>query len=112
MADRALEVRYADVNVAAGASNVLVAGVAGYCIVLLNFVLVAAGAVTATFEDSGTGTDRIGPMAIAANGFVSADSNIGLTRTASGAGLNLLLGGAVQVGGSIAYRLIPDHMEF
>ena len=113
MADRASEVRYLNIDVDTAASHVLVAGVVGYRIVLLNFILVAAGAVTATFEDVTTGINRIGPMALAANGFITGvDSKCGCTSTASGAGLNLLLGGGVQVGGSIAYRLVPDHMEF
>ncbi len=112
MADRSLEIRYLNVDVSAGESNILVVGVPEYTIVLLSYALVAAGAVITTFEDS-DGTNRIGPMALGANAIATASENrIGWTRTGSGLGLNLLLGGAVQVGGSITYRLVPDHFEF
>ncbi len=113
MANRATEIRYLNVNENTGASNVLVVGVVGYDIILLSYVLVAAGAVDVTFEDATAGTDRIGPMPLAANGGVSAPENKnGWCRTATGLGLNLLLGGAVQVGGAISYRLVPSHFEF
>ncbi len=65
--------------------------------------------MTVTFEDT-DGTDRIGPFQFAANGGISApDSNVGWTRTADGQGLNLRLSAPVIVGGSLTYRMVPEH---
>ncbi len=112
MADRMGPIRYLNVNENTAASNVLVAGATGERVLLVNMTLITAGAVAVTIEDT-DGTDRIGPLNFAANGGISMpDSRVGWCRTGSGQGLNILLGGGVQVAGSIAYRMMPDHFEF
>jgi len=110
MADRPDAVQYANVNVNTAGTNQLVATQAGMRIYLINMTLIAQGAVTVTIEDGG-GTDRIGPLAFAANGGISmADSNVGWTRTANNDSLNIRLSANIRVAGSIAYRYIPEHV--
>lgn len=109
MADYSQAAQLQNMNVAVIGPTVLVAGQVGYSVVLIAAVLAAAGAVTVTFED-GDGTNRLGPMALGANGsLVLPESQLGWARTGSGQSLSLLLSGVVQVGGSITYRLVPDH---
>lgn len=112
MADRAGSIQHVNINVAAVGTNPLVAGQAGMVVVVINYVMVPQGAVAITLEDA-DGTDRVGPATLLANvPLVSPDSNVGWCRTASGQGLNIFLGANVQVGGSLSYRMVPDHMEF
>jgi hypothetical protein len=112
MADRPTSVRYENINVNTTGTNVLVAGVAEMSIYVINLSLLTFGAVNVTLEEAGSGTDRMGPYPFAANGGISMpDSNVGWTRLAVGQGLNIRLSGNVQVGGSVAYRMIPEHME-
>ena len=111
MADVANPIRHLNVNTNTNCSTELVAGITGMKIYLLSASLIAEGAVTVTFED-GNGTDRIGPMSLAANGgIVLPESSQGWTRTGSGQALNLRLNGNVRVGGSIMYRACPDHFD-
>jgi hypothetical protein len=112
MADRALAVQGMNVNVAAMGQTVLVVGVAGYVVELINCILLTNGAVQVTFEDA-NGTDRMGPMSMQNNGILPLSASLpGWIRTASGQGLAINLSAAVQVGGSITYRLVPDHQQY
>ncbi len=72
---------------------------------VVDYLLVAAGTVTAVFESSTGGPDLTGAMTLIAGtpntpGF----SPVGHFETAAGASLNLRLGGAIQVSGFIAYQ--------
>jgi len=74
-------------------------------VVVLNYILVAAGAVTAQWQDEGANLS--GAMALAANGGVSATGSQEepLMETAKGSDLQLNLGGAVAVAGHLTYEL-------
>ena len=112
MADRPTSVRYVNIDVNTSGTNVLVAGVAGMSIYVLNLTLLCFAAVDVTLEEAGTGTDRLGPYSFNANGGISMpDSTVGWTRLAGGQGLNIRLSGNVRVGGSVAYRMMPEHLE-
>ena len=111
MADRAGNIQHLNVNVSATGSTQLVAGQTGMVIVIVNYTLLVYGRVDVTLED-GNGIDRIGPYPFASNGGISApDSNAGWSKTASGQALNIRLSANVQVGGSLSYRMMPDHLE-
>lgn len=92
--------KQAVVSVATAASHAIVAPVAGKSIRLVHYTLVSDSAVDVTWEESG-GTDRSGPMDL--DTILSVESPNGLLWTTPGLGLNLLLGGAVQVSGHITY---------
>jgi hypothetical protein len=102
-------VQKATINASSAGANTIVAGVAAAngapakLIRVLSYVLVAAGAVTTTWESSG-GTVIGGPMAFPANGGVATPFNpLGHFDSIAGEGLVLFLGGAVQVGGHVTY---------
>ncbi len=99
---------YADVNLSA--TGTVVNGVAGYRIRVISYVLVATTAVTAAWQSS-TPTVHAGPMALVAGVPVTeaaaGPSQRGLFLCDAGAGLQLLLGAAVQVGGRVTYELQP-----
>ena len=86
------------------ASNVLVALVADREIRVISLILTSAAPVVVTFEQVG-GVDLTGPMTLdgAAAAPLTAYSETGLFWTAKGVGLNILLGGAVQVSGVLTY---------
>ncbi len=108
MSDRPGDVVHLNVNVAAGALNLLVPNPpVGTSVILINMNLIAAAPIVVTVTDV-NGTDRIGPWSFAANGGISMpDCPAGWTKTASGQGLSLRLSANVQVAGSITYRLTP-----
>ena len=112
MATRMGSIQHTNINANTAGSNALVPAQAEMDVLIVNYLMLAAGAVVVTLEDSGTGTDRVGPLPFAANGGVSApDSQVGWQRTAEGQGLNIRLDAAVRVGGSISWRYIPHHMR-
>lgn len=97
-----LTVKRAAVSLAA--SGDLVAAVTGKQILVISYLIVAAGAVTAKFQ-SGATTDLTGAMTMA-TGSVNTPGNAtvgGCFVTAVGEKLNLVLGGAVQVSGWLTY---------
>jgi hypothetical protein len=94
------------INASSSGNNTIVASVAGRRIVVTKYKIVAAGAVTVTFESSG-GTVLDGPCAYAANGGVcEPDSENGHFSTLPGEALVLNLSGAVQVGGHVKYAVV------
>jgi len=97
-------IKYANIDENTAASNAIVALVASRGIRILAFCAIAAADVTVTLEDE-DGANLIGPMDLPANGGVVLPFNgIGWQETPSGKALHLLLGDAVQVGGSITYQ--------
>lgn len=93
----------ADINASSAGANVIVAGVGGKILRVVEYVIVASGAVAVSWESSG-GTVLGGPMAFAANGGAAPPFNpLGYFDTLVGEGITLYLGGAVQVGGHLKY---------
>lgn len=100
----ALTVKDAIISAATNGNNTLVAAVPGKKIVVLSLWLVAAAAVTIRFESAADGTAKSGVASLAANGGMVLNHNPeGWFRTAATELLNLELGGAVQVSGSLTY---------
>ncbi len=99
------EVKTAAVAASSSGDNTLVAAAgAGIKIRVLAYVLVAASAVVARFEDGAGGTALSGQMSFGANGGAVAPYNPGgWFETADNTLLNLELGGAVSVAGHIQY---------
>jgi hypothetical protein len=91
---------------ATAASHVIVAGVTGKKVVWCGALLMSATAQSITIEGS-DGANICGPCPVGATGgFERRSSLAGYGMTASGAGLNVLLGSAVQCGGQVGYRYI------
>ena len=95
-------------SAALAGSNDLVAAVPGYKIAIYAWSFIAAGAVAITWKSGATSLS--GAMNYGINGGeirdVRADGEPWY-QTATGEALVLSLGGAVQVSGTIYYRLIP-----
>ena len=98
------------------AANKIVAGVANAQIRVLKFFIVAAGAVTATFESFGTGATALtGAMSMVAgvpladSGFYGGPSRgtVSLFDCKTGEDLRINLGGAVQVSGYAIVEITP-----
>ncbi len=112
MADRAGAVQYANIDANTIGATTLVPGQAGMVAVLINMVLITVAANLVEIEDTGV-TRHIGPLSFAANGGISMpDSSVGWMRSSSGRGIAIRLSVASRVAGSLAYRMVPDHMEF
>lgn len=91
------------IDVAANGVNAIAAlvAVAGQRVYVHGLTLVPAAAVTLTIEDT-DGTNLFGPVDLAAKAILSLPvSQLPHLFTASGKGLQILLGSAVQVGGSM-----------
>lgn len=95
------------ISKATASSTALVAAVTSKKILVCQLVLVAAGTVVATLEDD-DGNDLSGPMTLSAGVPLPLPMNAidGHLTTSTGKGLNLLLGGAVQVSGWLRYRVV------
>jgi hypothetical protein len=100
--------KFAAINASASGSNAIVAAATGKRIRVVSYVIVAAGAVTATWQSASTALS--GPMSLASSGGASASVGIlapggayGLFQTEAGEALNLSLGGAVNVAGHLCY---------
>lgn len=102
---KACTVNVAAINAAAAGNNTLVAAVSGKQIRVTAITLVCAGAVTVTFQSGAGGTALTGAMSFAANGGMDVDRTPPnyFCETAAGALLNMSLGGAVQVSGTLNY---------
>ena len=101
---------FASISAASSGNNTLVAAAAaGLKIKVVSYVIVADGAVTATFQSGAGGTALSGAMSLAANGGVSAVGQVSshLMETAAATLLNLSLGSAVGVRGHLSYFLEP-----
>ena len=104
----ALIMKFAVINASASGANAIVAAVTGKRIRVVSYVIVAAGAVTATWQSASTALS--GPMSLASSGGASASVGIlapggayGLFQTEPGEALNLSLGGTVNVAGHLCY---------
>lgn len=98
----------AQINIAAAGDNVVSTPAAGVRVSVFGIVLVPAAAVTVAIKSGTTADANETPltavMSLAANvPFVLPVSEIPWFRTASGAKLNIELGGAVQVSGALVY---------
>lgn len=96
--------RNAAINASASGDNQIVAAVTGFKIVVLSYVLVAAGTVTATWK-SGASTSLSGAMPLVANSGVSANGAYGVVQSAASEALNLDLSTNVAVTGHVTYML-------
>ena len=99
---------FAPIDTSASGDTTLVTGIAGRCIKVMQYTIVAGGAVTVTFKSGSTALT--GGMPFAQNGGAAVahgpiDRGIphGLFKTAPGADLKINLSDAVQVGGHMAY---------
>lgn len=97
------------ISAASSGNNTLVAAVSGKQIVVTSFFLIADAAVTAKFQSGAGGTDLSGAMSFAANGGIvvpDSGSPDGWFATVAGQLLNLNLGGANGVRGTLNYKLV------
>ena len=94
------------VDVTTSGDHIIVAGSGSTQIQVINMLVIAADTVTVQwFSDSSSGTELSGPMSlVTAQGWASALGEYLVTD--AGEDLVLNLDSAVQVGGTIAYRLL------
>lgn len=92
------------VSAAGAGDNTIVAAIAGRQIKVASYVLVATGAVVATWK-SGAASAISGAMSLAANGGISepGEASSHVLETVAGQALVLNLGAAVQVSGHLMY---------
>lgn len=103
MAD-VMAVKHAVINDAVSGNNTLVAAVSGKRIVVLQLLLISAGAMTVRFESGAGGTALTGQMTVVeGSGFSLPFSPLGHFSTDSGDLLNLELSAAVRADGYLKY---------
>ena len=110
MADRALAIGRAPITITTGVGlHTLVAGQAGYRIVLIALVLTSDGASLATIQD---GTTSLMDLRLV-NGsvVVMPENNAGWLAAAEGDDLDLSLMANVNLGGVAVYRMLPSHVN-
>ena len=99
-----LTVNSTAISAATLGNNTIIAAQADKSIYVLSYELVVAGAVTIDFQSGAGGTSLSGVQSLAANAIKVLPHNpASWFNTAVGALLNLSLGGAVQVSGSIQW---------
>lgn len=99
-----LNVNYSVIDAALLGNNTVVAAQAGKSIYVLSYEFVTAGAVTVEWQSGAGGTVLSKAQSLAANAVKQLPpSTFGWFSTAQGALLNLSLGAAVQVSGSIQW---------
>ena len=99
--------QFAAISAVTSGDNELVAAVASKQIRVVAFFLVAITAVAVRFESSAGGDALSGVMDLGATGVLAPGYNpLGWFETVAGENLNLELGAAVQVSGSLTYVLI------
>ena len=99
-----LDLQYAAINAASSGNNTLVAAVAGKSIYVVAMEFITAGAVTVEIQSGAGGTVLSKAQSFPANGGKVLPFNPGgWFKTASATLLNMSLGGAVQVSGSLVY---------
>jgi len=92
--------------ISTSASADLVNAVTGKIIRVTSLFIVCDSAVTVKFQ-SGASTDLTGALSFAANGGIALTFNEkGWFQTASGAKLNVVLGGSVGVRGALTYTVV------
>ena len=104
----------AKIDTAASGDNTIVAAQAGRKIRVVNYVMVAAGAVTAQWKDGATALTGAMTMATGVPNQSGYSSVRGVGAgydghfdTSQGAALVLTLGGNIQVSGWVNYILVP-----
>jgi len=97
-------IKFAAISVSSSGDNTIVAAVPDKRIRVLSVWIVAAAAVTAKWQSGTGGTDLTGAASLAANGgYVLGFNEGGWFQTAPGVLLNLSLGAAQAVAGSLSY---------
>lgn len=99
----ASEPKFAQINASTSGDNTIVAAVTGKKIRVLQYVLIAAGAVNARWQSAAAGSYLSGALPLAAQAGASAAFGGGLFETAAGELLNLELSAAIQVSGHLTY---------
>ena len=95
-------IQFVAISASNSGDNTILAGIAGKRIRVLNYLAVAADAVSIKWK-SGAGTDLSGAIPLIANvGAVCPEAVLGWLRTSTGEALVLNLSGAVLVAGHIA----------
>ncbi len=116
MASRRFGGRYVKISAATNGDNELVAAATQGIIVVLNFLLVGGGTVTAKFQSSaGAGaTDLTGAMPLVAQTVVPPGEapEYGHFHTVAGESLNLNLSAGVQVSGWLVYDVVRSDYPF
>ncbi len=103
-------IKYAAISASSSGDNTIVAAVADKRVRVLSCFLVAAAAVTAKFQSGAAGTDLTGAASLSANGgYVLPFNEGGWFQTDPSTLLNLSLGGAQAVAGSISYIEEPGN---
>lgn len=96
--------KFAQISASTSGDNTLLAAVTAKKIRVLSLWLVASAAVNIRFESGTSGNFLSGTANLAANGgFVLDYNKLGWFETVSGELLNLILSGAIPVGGSFTY---------
>lgn len=96
------------INVSGAGVNLIASGLPGYSILVMQFDLICAAAVSLRWE-SQDGTVLDGPCSYAANGGKETPwCEHGIFRTRRGDGLYIFLGAAIQVGGHVQYTYVDS----
>ena len=99
-----LQPKFASVSGSTSGNNTLVAAVTAKKVRVVAGVFVGAGAVTLALQTGASGTGITGVMSlVTGTPLVWPFNPLGYCETASGALLNMSLGGAVQVSGCLVY---------
>ena len=110
MADRAQSIVTIPITLTGMGLTNLVNVPDGYELVIVNLTLSVTGDETLQFEGTAV---ILGPFYLAHGvTLVLPDSKGGWARTAAGCNLGIRNQNGVGVGGSISYRLVPEHFEF
>lgn len=96
---------FAPIAASDSGSTSVVAAVAGKKIVVLRYVLAAAGAVNVKFVDATGDLTGLFPLAEAGDGLDPGTEPLGHFQTRIGEALSINLSGAVVVGGHLMYTL-------
>ena len=96
------------INISTNGTNHIVAGSAGNKVKVIQMLLMSAADVNLTFKDT-AGNSLSGPlpMGVKGNGFCLYEGMVSWFETATGAGLDIALDGAVQVSGVLVYLQVP-----
>jgi hypothetical protein len=100
-AEVAANIKFASIDTASSGATEIVAAVANRKLRVMAWHAMAATAVTVQWQSAAN--DLSGAMSFAATGGAAPNSYYGLFETNLGEALNINLGGAVQVSGTVAY---------
>jgi len=112
MADRALNLARVAIDRNTAATHLVLAGQAGYDIVVVGAVLSANNDQQATLQDA-SGTNLLSMHLREESGpAVLPEMDGGWLRCTTGENLNIVLTAGVATVGTVVYRLVPSHFEF